>query len=154
MVRYPYYGVGVNSLSPGETAALAGDAGGQLVADLNRAEALTAGWADEKLGAALVRAAMDRCLGRLAATGCLGKENQLPSGHFWSVAGPYLDVSWLQNRARFKPRGYAGDFETFERFWRRECCDHPLGRLFDLYFQSQAAVEAVRARTEQIAATL
>jgi SAM-dependent methyltransferase len=42
----------------------------------------------------------------------------------------------------------------FERFWRRECCDHPLGRLFDRYFQDQAAVEAVRARTQQIAEAL
>jgi SAM-dependent methyltransferase len=42
----------------------------------------------------------------------------------------------------------------FERFWHRRCCDHSLGRLFDRYFQGQAAVEAVRARTEQFAAGL
>jgi extracellular factor (EF) 3-hydroxypalmitic acid methyl ester biosynthesis protein len=154
MVRAPYHGVEVGRMPPGDVAALAGEAGRQLVADLSRADDLTSGWSDEKLGLALVGAAMDRCLGRLASSGCWGKENQLPSGDFWSVAGPYLDLGWLQNRARFKPRGYAGDFEMFERFWQRQCGEHPLGRLFDRYFQSQAAVEAVRARTEQIAATL
>lgn len=126
----------------------------RLVADLEQAERLSSGWRDERIGEALISSAMDRCLARLAATGCWGKENQLASSEFWSIAGGLLDVSWLQHRARFKPRGYAGDYEMFDRFWRRECCEHPLGRLLDRYFQRQAAVEAVRARTEQIAAAL
>jgi extracellular factor (EF) 3-hydroxypalmitic acid methyl ester biosynthesis protein len=33
-------------------------------------------------------------------------------------------------------------------------CDHPVGRLFDRYFQCQVAPQAVRSRTEQIASTL
>ncbi|HEV3341343.1 MAG TPA: methyltransferase [Pirellulales bacterium] len=141
-------------MSPDEVAALAREAGRRLVADVDRARALTSDWSAENLGAALISSAMDRALARLASTGCWGKDNQLASGEFWSVAGACLDVSWLQNRARFKPRGYAGDFEMFERFWQRQCCDHPLGRLFDRYFQAQAAVEAVRCRTEQVAAAL
>jgi hypothetical protein len=154
MVRGPHYGGVSKAMSADEVATLAREAAQRLVADLERARTLTSDWSNESLGLALVGSAMDRCLARLASTGCWDKDNQLPSGVFWSVAGPYLDVSWLQNRARFKPRGYAGDFEMFERFWRRQCCNHPLGRLFDRYFQAQAAVEAVRARTEQIAAAL
>jgi chemotaxis methyl-accepting protein methylase len=38
--------------------------------------------------------------------------------------------------------------------WQGTCCQHPLGRLFDRYFQSQAAVHAVRARMEQAASAL
>lgn len=140
--------------SSSDLAAYARETGARLVADLERAKSLSAGWADEELGYALVSCSMDRALARLAATSCWGKENQLPSGEFWAVAGIWLEVSWLQHRARFKPRGYAGDFEMFERFWQRECVEHPLGHLFDRYFQVQAAVEAVRARTEAIGAAL
>ncbi|HVX14791.1 MAG TPA: class I SAM-dependent methyltransferase [Pirellulales bacterium] len=135
-------------------AVRAREIGRRLVADLERAEALSSGWADEKLGYALVSSAMDRALDHLTAIDCWGKENQLPSGEFWAAAGSLLVVGWLHERARFKPRGYAGDFEMFERFWQRTCVAHPLGRLFDRYFQGQAAVEAVRARTERSAATL
>ena len=141
-------------LPAAELAAVARETGERLVAELERAESLSAGWTDENLGYALLSCAMDRALSDLAATNCWGKDNQLPSGMFWAAAGRLLDVSWLQHRARFKPRGYAGDFEMFERFWQRQCVEHPLGRLFDRYFQGQAAVEAVRTRTEQLAAAL
>jgi hypothetical protein len=57
-------------------------------------------------------------------------------------------------QARFKPRGYAGDYQLLTRLWERTCCADPLGGLFDRYFQSQAAVHAVRARMEQSASTL
>jgi extracellular factor (EF) 3-hydroxypalmitic acid methyl ester biosynthesis protein len=153
MVRGPSHRE-AKQITPSDVAAVAREAGGRLVADLDRAEALTSGWSNEKLGLATVGSALDRCVASLASTGCWGKDNLLPSGDFWSVAGARLEVSWLKHRARFKPCGYAGDFEMFERFWRRQCCDHPLGRLLDHYFQAQAAVEAVRSRTEQIAAAL
>lgn len=154
MVRGPHNIARGTRATPDEIAALAREAGQQLVADLERAEMLSLSWRNEGLACALIGLAMDRCLARLADTRCWGRDNLLASGELWSVAGKWLEVSWLQHRARFKPRGYAGDFEMFERFWQRQCCDHPLGRLFDQYFQSQAAVEAVRSRTEQIAATL
>lgn len=125
-----------------------------LVNELTAGARLTSDWRDEERGFSLVSTAMDRCLARLAATGCWGKANQLPASEFWSIAGPLLDVGWLQPRARHKPRGYAGDYETFVRFWRRDCDEHPLGRLFDRYFQAQAAVEAVRSRTTYLAAAI
>lgn len=122
-----------------------------LVAELTEGARLSSEWRDEDRGFALLSTAMNRCLARLAATGCWGKFNQLASGEFWSIAGPMLNVGWLQPRARHKPRGYAGDYEMFVRFWQHSCDEHPLGRLFDRYFQGQAAVEAVRSRTRQLA---
>lgn len=154
MVYGPRHPEMAEKVSSAELAAYARQTGERLIAELQRAESLSAQWANEEIGYALVSCAMDRALASLAATGCWGKDNQLPSGEFWTVAGGWLEVSWLQHRARFKPRGYAGDFEMFERFWRRECVDHPIGKLFDRYFQAQAAVEAVRARTEGIGAAL
>jgi extracellular factor (EF) 3-hydroxypalmitic acid methyl ester biosynthesis protein len=142
------------ALPPAELCTIARETGWRLVADLERARSLSSDWANDAIGFALVCGALDRCLAQLAATACWGKENQLPSGEFWAVAGDWLGVGWLQHRARFKPRGYAGDYEMFERFWRRQCVDHSPGRLLDRYFQSQAAVEAVRARTEQLGAAL
>lgn len=122
-----------------------------LVAELTEGARLSSDWRDEDLGFALLSTSMNRCLARLSATGCWGKANQLASGEFWSIAGPMLDIGWLQPRARHKPRGYAGDYEMFVRFWQHSCDEHPLGRLFDRYFQGQAAVEAVRSRTRQLA---
>lgn len=129
----------------------AAQAAGALVRELAEAAGLSSDWRDENAGFALLSIAMDRCLNRLAATGRWGKANQLASSQFWSIAGAVLDIGWLQPRARHKPRGYAGDYEMFVRFWQHSCDNHPLGRLFDRYFQRQAAVEAVRSRTTYLA---
>jgi extracellular factor (EF) 3-hydroxypalmitic acid methyl ester biosynthesis protein len=95
--------------------------------------------------------ALDRCLARLAALGIWGSENRLPSSELWNVAGHLLSRGWLQNQARTKPRGYAGDYETLARIYENRLCDDPLGRLFDRYFQEQAAPRAVRNRMGMIA---
>lgn len=122
-----------------------------LLTDLEQAEREADDWRDQAAGQKLVDAAINRSLQTLASTGLWGRDNQLPSSEFWQVAGPMLQHGSLHCRARFKPRGYAGDYETFIMFWERFTCDHPLGRLFDDYFQRQTAVEAVRSRTEAIA---
>lgn len=126
----------------------------RLAADLAAAEAWTAHWSDARRGCLAVEAALTRCLERLAATGCWGEANRLPSQHLWRIAGPWLQRGDMLTHARFKPFGYAGDHQMLSRIWRRWCCDDPLGRALDDYFQRQAAPEAVRARTEQIAARL
>lgn len=105
-------------------------------------------------GEGVVAAALDECLARLRAIGPEGRDNQLPSDALWKVAGSLLERGDLQRRARFKPRGYAGDFEMQRDFWLRRECDDPLGRLFDRYFLRQQAVEAVRARMELIGAAI
>ena len=127
---------------------------GRLVEELKRAEQLTEGWKDEPLGQALVDASLSQSLDQLAATGCWGEENRLPSSELWRIAGELLQRGAMQNHARIKPRGYAGDYLLLLRICRHWRCDDPLGRLFDGYFQRQAAPHAVRARTEQVAAAV
>jgi extracellular factor (EF) 3-hydroxypalmitic acid methyl ester biosynthesis protein len=133
-----------------ELTAAVQEAAHNLVMRLQEAERHSAGWTDQGLAYALVDAAMSRCFHQLASTGCWSRDNQLPSDEFWKIAGPPLETSWLQHRARFKPRGYAGDYEMLSRICTGQVCEHPLGRLFDRYFLNQAAPQAVRARTEQI----
>ena len=70
--------------------------------------------------------------------GVWGPENRLPSSELWNAAGHLLSRGWLQNQARTKPRGYAGDHELLSRIYEWRLCDDPLGRLFDRYFQEQA----------------
>ena len=93
-----------------------------------------------------VAAAMDECLAELRTTDLWGIANRLPSSELWNAAGEVLCRGWLQNQARIKPRGYAGDYEMLSRIHEGQLCDDPLGRLFDRYFQEQAAPQAVRNR--------
>jgi SAM-dependent methyltransferase len=118
-----------------------------LVDALADAERWTDSWRNESLADGLIDAAMSKCMARLARIGCWGRDNQIPSGELWRIAGEKLAVGVLQERARSKPLGYAGDYQMLEWIVRWTCCDHPLGRFFDRFFQRQAAPEAVRART-------
>jgi extracellular factor (EF) 3-hydroxypalmitic acid methyl ester biosynthesis protein len=93
-----------------------------------------------------VKAALDDCLARLQPLGLIGVDNRLPSSELWNVCGSLLTRGWLQNQARTKPRGYAGDYEMLSRIYENRLCDDPLGRLFDRYFQEEAAPRAVRNR--------
>lgn len=118
-----------------------------LVGALDSAQRWTDDWANESLSDALVDRALSDCLAQLARTGCWGRDNQIPSGELWRIAGEWLKVGALQERARSKPLGYAGDYQMLDWIVRWQCCEHPLGRFFDRFFQRQAAPEAVRART-------
>ncbi len=135
-------------------SSIAVSAGEKLVADLELAEQLTGGWADGGLTDLLVDAALSECLLRLVTTGCWGEANRVPSNALWDVAGSLLEVGFLQHRARFKPCGYAGDYQMLARICQRSCCDHPLGKAFDRYFLRQSAPRAVRLRTRQITVAL
>lgn len=139
---------------PPELPARARAIAERFVAAMTAAEQATTGWTDEPLTFHLVDAASSTALHELAATGCWGRANQLASSELWRIAGPWLETGWLQHRARFKPRGYAGDDHLLAALWERTLCTHPLGRAFDQVFQRQAAVEAVRARIEQTASAV
>jgi len=93
-----------------------------------------------------VKFAIDDCLAELTTTELWGLDNRLPSSVLWNDVGEILCRGWLQNQARIKPRGYAGDYEMLARIHENRWCDDPLGRLFDRYFQEQAAPQAVRNR--------
>jgi extracellular factor (EF) 3-hydroxypalmitic acid methyl ester biosynthesis protein len=126
----------------------------RLVSALQIAQVKSCEWNDEELATGLVDTALSECLRSLAATGCWGRANQIASNELWRVAESWLHHGWLHHQARFKPRGYAGDFELMNRLWNKQVTDQGLGRYFDQFFQRQAAVEAVRSRAEQTAYVL
>lgn len=122
-----------------------------FVAALRAGEAATNAWSDWELSQALVDAALNACLARLAVTEVWGPENRLASAKFWELTSSWLQHGEMLTRARFKPRGYAGDYLLLGQIcenWRGE---HPLGRLLDDYFQRHAAPQAVRNRTRLVA---
>ncbi len=129
-------------------------AGEQLSADLVEAEQATRGFSEEATGFRAVSAAIDRCLARLTTTNLWGPANRLPSGRLWELAGEHLQHGALLHRARFKPRGYAGDDVMLRQICEQWQCEHPLGRLLDQYFQSHAAPQAVRNRTRIVAGAI
>jgi SAM-dependent methyltransferase len=117
----------------------------QLAAELRAIEAALPLKSEDESFAALV-AALDQCLAACSATGLWGQANQLPSSVLWKIGGPLVARGWLMNRARTKPRGYAGDYELLARIYDSRLCEDPLGRLLDRYFQREAAPVAVRNR--------
>ncbi len=137
-----------------DLCAFAETVGNDLAADLRAAEERTVNWTNAQLTAALVDVAVSRAMRRLAETGVWGRDNEIPSRCFWAPVADWLSTSALVHRARFKPRGLAGDHEMLAAICEGHLCEHPLGRHLDRYFLNQAAPQAVRARTEQIAALL
>jgi hypothetical protein len=123
----------------------------ELRDNFDQAESVSRQWSNRALADALVDGAVTRCLARLAATGCAGEANRLPSSRLWNLLGDRLRHSWLVNRARMKPRGYAGDYELLDWICEGRTCDHPWGGPLDRFFQNQAAPQAVRARTDLVA---
>ncbi|MBC8353981.1 MAG: hypothetical protein H8E66_18455 [Planctomycetes bacterium] len=126
-------------------------AGDKLLEDLRYAEVTTSGWSNRERTELEVSRIMNSCLDDLALTNCWGKANRVPSNVLWKVAGEVLSVGWLQQHARQKPRGYAGDFEMIDKIVNRSLCSDSLGRAFDHFFQEQAAPYAVRFRTQLVA---
>jgi SAM-dependent methyltransferase len=122
-----------------------------LLKALDGCAALAASAADESVLDVAVAAALNDCLAELTPLAIWGPDNRLPSSDLWNACGHHLARGWLQNQARMKPRGYAGDYEMLARIYDRRLCDDPLGRSFDRYFQSEAAPRAVRNRMRMMA---
>jgi extracellular factor (EF) 3-hydroxypalmitic acid methyl ester biosynthesis protein len=99
----------------------------------------------------VVRSAVGEFLAKLSATELWGVANRQPSMVMWDTVGSQLARGWLLERARTKPRGYAGDYELLGRMYENRLSDDPLGRLLDRYFQDDAAPVAVRNRMQMIA---
>jgi extracellular factor (EF) 3-hydroxypalmitic acid methyl ester biosynthesis protein len=87
----------------------------------------------------------------LRTTGLVGAENRFWSSELWKTVGSLMERGWLLTRARYKPRGYAGDHELLGRMYGNNLCDDPLGRHLDRYFQEDAAPIAVRNRMRMMA---
>ena len=120
----------------------------ELLAKLRAVEVLVEAAGGDQTAYRQVATAIDDCLARLSELNVWGEENRLPSSEIWNAAGHLLERGWLQNRARTKPRGYAGDHELLSRIFERKFCEDRLGRLFDRYFQDQLAPQAVRNRMQ------
>lgn len=138
-------------MSEEEILCIVSQAGARLCDRLREAEQLTGGFSDQDVGYQMVSPAINDCLRHLASTEIWGPANRLPSGRFWELAGDQLQHGELLHRARFKPRGYAGDDVMLRQICEEWRCEHPLGRLLDRYFQSHAAPKAVRNRTRIVA---
>jgi len=126
-------------------------AAGELFAALESCnQRIAAGASSAEIDTACA-AALDKCLARLKPLGLWGPDNRLPSSDLWNLCGHHLARGWLQNQARTKPRGYAGDYEMLARIYAGQLTDDPLGRSFDRYFQNEAAPRAVRNRMRMMA---
>lgn len=127
----------------------------ELIDRLTQSQHETLNWTTNQQAAyRQVCHALNHCLDGLRQTGCRGESNRLPSNTFWKIAGNILSSGALHLHAREKPRGYAGDHIMLSRIASRWTCDHPLGQLFDRFFQDQAAPRAVRDRSHLIAAKI
>jgi extracellular factor (EF) 3-hydroxypalmitic acid methyl ester biosynthesis protein len=125
----------------------AGAVGRRLIDALEAARERSGDWRDEPVARKFVFAAFDEALGALSATGVWGEANRLPSSELWRIAGERLSAGELLLRARNKPRGYAGDYEMLAKIVADYRCAAQPGRLFDEYFQTRMAPQAVRNRT-------
>ena len=122
----------------------------KLLADLEPIASRLSNVAEDQLYPAVAES-LHHCLRNLEELHVWGPENRLPSSELWNAAAHLLERGWLQNRARTKPRGYAGDYEMLARIYENRRCDDPLGRLFDRYFQEEAAPRAVQNRMRMMA---
>ncbi len=59
---------------------------------------------------------------------------------------PWFKKSWIANRARTKPSGFAGDFEMLVKLYERETPARGLGAYLDLCISDLPLAQAVRAR--------
>ena len=130
-----------------EIKSIVSDASLKFASSLESIKVSTRQYKDFKLATALIHLAIDQCLVKLAKTGLWGEENRGPSNQLYQIAGHDLQRGWLQQRAREKPLGYAGDHQLLTRICDHKCTSDPLGACFDQYFLAQSAPEAVRQRT-------
>jgi len=130
-----------------ESAWLVAKIAGRLRVGIADVERLCAAQnCDEDAAYGILAGRIDDCLAELSSLGVWGEANRLWSSLVWNACEASLARGWLQSRARTKPRGYAGDYELLRWIYERRVSGDPLGRLFDRYFQSQAAPQAVRNR--------
>jgi extracellular factor (EF) 3-hydroxypalmitic acid methyl ester biosynthesis protein len=138
-----------SSLSGRDLVAFAREVGRELANALTNANAEHS-WRDDSESYQFVETSLSRAMERLSQLNVWGPDNRLPSSAFWDESGDLLRDGDLILHARFKPRGYAGDFEMLDKICYERLCDHPLGRLLDRFFQMQHAPQAVRNRTRMV----
>jgi hypothetical protein len=63
---------------------------------------------------------------------------------------PWLDQSWFMHRAKLKPRGYPGDYETLTGIYEQLPKSKGFGGYLDRYFLNSDLARAVRGRLDGI----
>jgi len=66
---------------------------------------------------------------------------------FFRVCGA-LDRSVMHERTRWKPLGYAGDYQLIDWIYTKKTADSGSGKAFDMLYHTYEAAEAVRNRKE------
>ena len=69
---------------------------------------------------------------------------------FRQEIAPWFDQSWFMQRAKLKPRGYPGDFETLTGIYEQLPKSKGFGRYLDRYFLKSDLARAVRGRLDGI----
>ena len=134
-----------------ELLKLVRSAASEFVSEVERGRRAGNDWSDAEITDQVVTSNLNKLIKRLMDTGVAGKDNQLASSELWKIAGHVLKCGELQNHARSKPRGYAGDYQMLHKICNGTVCEDPLGRAFDRFFQNQAAPQVVRNRTQLVA---
>lgn len=142
----------MNQLSSAEAAEFVVDVSVRFVRKVVSKRRTILGF-DEEIGQEYLNGALSKLLNQLESLELVGEANRELSQLMWWIAGGVLKTGWLQNRARSKPFGYAGDFELLDRIGRNWVSPDRLGGCFDRFFQQQAAPQAVRNRMLHIANT-
>lgn len=88
---------------------------------------------------------------------CRAVEAELPQERikpaqerFRSEIAPWFDQSWFMQRAKAKPRGYPGDFETLIGIYEERPRSKGFGGYLDRYFLESDLARAVRGRLDDI----
>ncbi|QGJ68504.1 Hypothetical protein PBC10988_1630 [Planctomycetales bacterium 10988] len=126
----------------------------EVVTKLTQAEKLTEDWSNQGLTEILIDQILSNCLLELDDLGIQGPAIESLSPILWEAAQSWFNVGRLQHRARFKPRGMAGDYLLFSQICTQTVDEHPLGGALDRFFLRQAAPLAVYSRTQQTAFSL
>lgn len=65
---------------------------------------------------------------------------------FLEATAPWFEQSWIAQRSRSKPSGFAGDFEMLRKLYEQQTPARGLGGYLDLWIQDLPLARAVRAR--------
>jgi extracellular factor (EF) 3-hydroxypalmitic acid methyl ester biosynthesis protein len=74
--------------------------------------------------------------------------------YYRTIAEPFLKEGFLQEYCRKKPFGYAGDYQAIDYILTNYISDDSPARVWDQFFQTQAAAKAVRNRKDYLTATI
>ncbi|MBA4407755.1 hypothetical protein C0389_10805 [bacterium] len=67
---------------------------------------------------------------------------------YWRQFGEAFNSNTLQSHVIRKPYGYAGDYEIIDKIYTRWTASDEISKKWDLFYQSQKAPHAVRARKD------